>query len=139
VYQKVARRYGGRFECICDLVRCTVVFRSLPDIAAGLGKLVHHPQVRILQVKNRFNTPPTINDMINASDHHSLCLPQYVPPDKGLRDLSTGYRDLSILLYVEGVTDGFVCELQLHLDSVLAIKSDDGHTRYIMWRDASAK
>ncbi len=47
-----------------------------------------------------------------------------------------GYRDLKMLVTLPDLTQGFVAEVQLHLASITAIKSSEGHAAYVHARDA---
>ena len=72
------------------------------------------PKVKIHKVKNRFDM------RYNAAE-------------------SLGYRDCMIQLSFNDLKDtlfsGYVFELQVHLSCMLAIKSDEGHKRYIAYRN----
>ena len=39
-------------------------------------------------------------------------------------------------VHVVGLTHGLVCELQLHLKSIVAVKTSEGHAAYVSIRDA---
>jgi hypothetical protein len=55
--------------------------------------------------------------------------------------LGSGYRDVAVNLRVvagAGVAlglSGHVCEVQLLLEGFARVKSDDGHRRYVEWRN----
>ena len=60
-------------------------------------------------------------------------------------DSMGGYRDVAVNLVIEtqetlllGVS-GHVCELQLLLQQFYACKSDDGHKRYVEYRNKRAE
>ena len=111
-YQKVIRSYNGDFSLVTDLVRCSVAYDTLAELADGMARLDADPQTVILQNKNRFD--PDFHDRLSA-----------------------GYKDVKLLVHVVGVTHGFVCEIQLHLKDIVAVKSGPGgHGAYVAARDA---
>lgn len=108
VYQKVKRAYGGRIHRVCDIVRTTITFDDLSGVRSTLKAIEEDKEVDILRVKNRFDR-------------------DYMSEDC--------YRDLALLV-VGPATGGFVCEVQLNLQVMYAAKSEGGHTRYKLMRDA---
>jgi len=123
-------------QAITDLVRCTITYQTLPEVAeffdavrgrsdmmGGIGML------RIRRVKNRLD-------------------PEFSDP--------SGYRDLAILVEVgwlerEGTiefvpvkdwassaTSRLICEIQVHLAAVYAVKIGGSHEKYVQYRDMLA-
>ena len=114
--QKVTRDYAGDSSRLTDLVRATLVFENLPSLSRCVHHIATFPGVRIHRLKNRFSTS------YDAST-------------------SAGYRDLCLVISLEtdatcslGVQN-HLCEIQLALKSIFAVKSTDGHQRYIQWRN----
>ena len=95
---------------VCDMIRCSAMFDTLTELTQALERLKADPAVQILQLKNRFD-------------------PQF---DVG----NLGYRDLKMLVTLPEITQGYVAEVQLHLKSISAIKSAEGHEAYVHARDA---
>jgi hypothetical protein len=109
---KVWRCYGGHPRRLTDVVRSSIEYSNVEGALQGLRQVQACPGYRILRIKNRF---------ARGYDARK----------------SAGYRDLSMNLRELG--SGFVVELQFHLDKMIAIKSDEGHQRYVVYRDAMAE
>jgi hypothetical protein len=122
--EKVWRSYNGVATRLCDLVRCSLVFDTPEGMEAGLDLILKDRSIRIVRAKNRF-----------ARD--------YDAPKQ-----SCGYRDIQLNAVVEGdrFTDDEValglhehaCEIQLHLSAVYEHKNDEGHKRYVEYRNRCA-
>ena len=93
-----------------DMIRCSAIYETLPELLDGLRRLKDDPAVEILQVKNRFDPSFDVNQL--------------------------GYRDLNMRVALPGVTHGYVAEVQLHLRSIAKVKSGEGHKAYVHARDA---
>ena len=107
---KVNRAYHGRLARVLDVVRTTITFGSLDSLVSCLEAIKDDPEVSILRIKNRYS--PSFDSL-------------------------DGYRDVSMLLVGSSLTQGFVCELQLNLESMFQAKMlGGGHKRYILARDA---
>jgi hypothetical protein len=110
VYQKVNRAYRGSLARVLDIVRTTITFTDLQHLTDCLGSIASDPQFSIVRLKNRY-----------AHDFNSVC----------------GYRDVSLLVASPELTNGFVCEVQLNLESMFRAKTEGGgHHRYTLARDA---
>lgn len=107
--QKVRRSYADDASRLCDVTRSSISFKALADVRCCL-KLIFQ-DCTVLRVKNRFHRN------YNAT-------------------LGGGYRDVSLNIQWD-LPDGrcHVCELQLQLDVMFALKSGGGHKRYVAWRD----
>ena len=103
-----AHSYGLQNQRLTDLVRTTLTFADLGDLTDSLQAIEADPSVTVLKLKNRFN--------------------------KAYHDI-TGYRDACVLV-AGRLTGGFLCEVQLNVESVYACKSSSGHARYVQMRDA---
>jgi len=114
--QKVMRHYSGDPSRVCDLVRATLVFESFQSLLDGLKMIASDDAARVERIKNRFDS---------AYDATQ----------------SAGYRDVSIVMRIRTAesraagTDKHLCELQLQLAPILAVKSDEGHKKYVKWRN----
>ncbi|GMI30847.1 hypothetical protein TeGR_g14606 [Tetraparma gracilis] len=110
--RKMTDDYGGDHMRICDVVRCSIVVENEEQLAAVLKALVggqfkgEGAKVTVVRLKNRFAVP-----------------------------MFTGIMDclLNVLLEVEG-QGGHVCEIQLHLAGILALKGYC-HRFYEIFRD----
>lgn len=92
------------------MVRCSAIYDTLSELYAGLQRLQNDPAVKILQVKNRFDTDFKVGKL--------------------------GYRDLKMLVTLPGVSYGYVAEVQMHLSSINSIKSSEGQKAYVHLRDS---
>lgn len=118
--EKLYRSYSGDSRKLIDLVRSSIVFDSLESLIAVLKRIRDDERVAILQVKNRLSLE------FNSK-------------------LSAGYRNVALsLILVDDFTaendiELHICELQLGLSIIEEIKKDDGHQRYVAWRDLRAE
>merc|ERR1712048_991030 len=110
------RSYIGDASRVTDLVRGSIVYQNIEELLAGLRVVVADESVRIQRIKNRF-----------ARGYNSTC--------------SAGYRDVCIVLRLQSSetlasgTNLHLCELQLHLSAISDVKSEEGHRRYVQWRN----
>jgi hypothetical protein len=100
--------YRLQTQRLTDLVRTTLTFADLGDLADCLEALEADQEVSDLKIKNRFH--PSYQDI-------------------------AGYRDVCVLV-AGRLTCGLICEVQLNVESVYACKSSSGHARYVQMRDA---
>ena len=122
--EKVWRAYGGDATRLRDLVRCSIVFDAVTDMHQCLRCVLEDRRIAVLEIKNR------VSFKYNSDD-------------------SCGYRDIQLKIVVE--RDQFnedeimvglhehVCEVQLHLDPIYKLKNDDGHKRYVTYRNQRAE
>ena len=108
--QKLRRAYADDPSRLVDVVRSAVVFTSASSLLACFELIAKNSDIR--RVKNRMD-------------------PSYDA------SLSAGYRDLSLNIALP-LPDGrqHICEVQLHLSTMYAMKTDGGHQRYIAFRNA---
>mmetsp|Transcript_34638 Transcript_34638/g.50728 ORF Transcript_34638/g.50728 Transcript_34638/m.50728 type:complete len:100 (-) Transcript_34638:283-582(-) len=91
------------------------------DIASCLQNISNDPHVQILRIKNRLS------------------------PDYDAAQLSGGYRDVALnLILITPETqrlglNGHVCEVQLILKPFYEHRSNEGHARYVAFRNKQAK
>lgn len=118
--EKLQRSYNNDVSRLVDVVRQQIVFSSLDDLCNCLSIISSGSESRNLRMKNRF--------ALNFD-----------------ADSMGGYRDVAVNLVIEtqetlllGVS-GHVCELQLLLQQFYACKSDDGHKRYVEYRNKRAE
>jgi len=106
--EKVRDDYGGDFGKLFDIVRASILCNNASQIVLCVEALRRRPGCTIVRIKNRFRHP-----------------------------LFTGYRDMLVLLQLEGGPDGkdcpHVCELQLHLAEIAALKAQS-HGLYEYFR-----
>ena len=117
--EKAQRSYSGKVSRLVDVVRQCIVFSNLTDLCRCLTAISEDPSVRLLRVKNRFT--------------------------QAAAKMSAGYRDVSINLVIvtpetvsSGVS-GHVCELQLLLEQFFRVKTEQGHLRYVDFRNRRAE
>ena len=100
----------GDSSQVTDMIRCSAIYDTLPELLDSLRRLKSDPAVDIVQAKNRFDPSFDVSQL--------------------------GYRDLKMLVTLPGVTHGYVAEVQLHLRSIAKVKSGEGHKAYVQARDA---
>jgi hypothetical protein len=122
--EKVWRGYKGDATRLRDLVRCSLVFDSVEQLEAATDEILEDPAVDILRVKNRF---------ANTYDAKESC---------GYRDIqlnavvtASNFDDAEIAL---GLHE-HICEIQLHLKPMYELKNDEGHKRYVKFRNECAE
>jgi len=112
--EKLLRSYAGRAERVLDFVRSTLIVNSINEATLVLKFVLDEVDVTV--VKNRFD-------------------PAYDGKE------TFGYRDINMQLSFPEFRDtpwhGYILELQIHLKDILAIKSDEGHKKYIQVRNLS--
>ena len=102
------------------MVRQQLIFDSVADLSVCLDMIAKDADVRIVRIKNRLSTT-------------------YDPAH------TAGYRDVSLNIRI--VTEeaqslglsGHVCELQLILKEFFLLRSDDGHGRFVSFRNLRAE
>ena len=112
VIEKTGRSYKDDVSRVLDFVRSTLVTRSVAETRRVLEFVMNNATVRT--AKNRY--------------------------DPGYNGVSTaGYRDVNIQLQFDefngALFEGFVFELQIILAEFFALKSGDGHKRYVTCRN----
>jgi Ca2+-binding EF-hand superfamily protein len=122
--QKVFRTYFGNWRNLCDLVRCSLVFDTLPDIGACLREIGEDAEIEV----------------IAASDDKMRLRESF-----DAEATSGGYRDIQLAIRLKtseaksrGVHEHIV-EVQLHLSAVAALKTDGGHANYVLRRNLSGQ
>jgi len=101
---------------LLDVCRQSIVFENVKDLIACVHLIQADPEVTIVRVKNRLD--PSYNSYASA-----------------------GYRDLALNMRICNehsshiAVDAHVCEVQLLLKEVARIKNEDGHKRYIHFRN----
>lgn len=118
--QKLMRAYRGDVSRLVDITRQSIIFEKVSDIVACLFNIMKDPEIVIERIKNRLDL-----------DYDSR--------------QSAGYRDLALNLRINSQDtkdlglNTHVCEVQLILRHMAEMKSDDGHKRYVEFRDARAE
>lgn len=116
--EKQLRSYRGDPSRLVDVCRQAIVFSCLKDLQQCLETVQADPDTVIVRVKNRLDP---------ALDAHE----------------SAGYRDvlLNLRLLTPGTSslllDRHVCELQLLLQQFASLKSNEGHRRYVQFRNST--
>ena len=114
--EKMVRSYRHDPSRLLDLCRQSLVFQDLDDLLGFLDAMRFDSDIQIVRL-------------------HNLLDPSYSAAH------SAGYRDVHVNLRMRtpavlaGGAWGHVCEVQLLLIPFARIKSDEGHQRYILYRD----
>jgi hypothetical protein len=122
--EKVWRGYKGDATRLRDLVRCSLVFETVEHLEAAIDEILADRAIDILRVKNRF---------ASTYDAKESC----------------GYRDIQLnAVMTEGEFSAdeialglheHICEIQLHLKPIYELKNDEGHQRYVKFRNERAE
>ena len=96
--------------------RHAIVLDNPHDVAVCFGQIAMDQEVRIERIKNRMSL--SYDSMVTA----------------GYRDLAINFRLITPATLALGV-EAHVCELQLVLRSFAEVRSNEGHKRYISWRN----
>ena len=110
VVEKAIRVHGGDLSRVTDIVRECLIFDEVGDIALCLQEIVKDQSVEVVRIKNRL--------------HHSFDA-----------ESTAGYRDVLINLRMLSMS-WKVVEVQLILKQFDALKSKDGHRRYVAYRNS---
>jgi len=114
--EKAMRSYGGDLSQLLDICRQQIVFSSMGDLVQCLGQIADDGGVRVVRVKNR---------MSRGYDGNS----------------SMGYRDVQVNLrfsnehVMQYGLETHVCEVQLVLLEYAKVKTEEGHARYVEFRN----
>jgi len=114
--EKMIRAYRGNASQLLDICRQSIVFDTVSELLACVKIIIQDPSVVVIRIKNRLN--PMYNGVETA-----------------------GYRDVSLYIRINnGMTrdlgvETHVCEVKLLLKSFALLKSDNGHQRYVRWRN----
>jgi len=119
--QKLASSYFNVRD-LKDIVRGTLVYESLPELADALDTVVDVARttsnVAVVKIKNRFGDVYLPGRSPQQTDEH---------PDRP----PAGYCDVNVTLRVKG----HLCELQLNLGAFLDLKNGAGHRFYEEFRN----
>jgi hypothetical protein len=116
--QKVYRSYKTNWLKLCDLVRTALVFETIGQIQHCLEVIASDREIELLKVddaKQRFSLAETATS-------------------GGYRDVQLSLRLISTASVAAG-TARHICEVQLHLQSISALKSEGGHKSYVRARN----
>ena len=122
--QKVFRSYGGDWRQLCDLCRTSLVFETIPQLEACLRAIGADAE---LEVFTAGDGKMRLREGFDA------------------QRLSGGYRDIQLCVRLNceeararGVHE-HLCEVQLHLAPIIALKSGGGHKTYVLRRNLSGR
>jgi len=119
--EKVSRSYNNKVSRLVDMVRQNVICDNVSDMVACLEAIQNDNDVRIVRIKNR------LADDYQASKH------------------SAGYRDVAVNVVVVTTETlrlglaGHVCEVQLILRPFHEFKTEEGHKRFVAFRNKKAE
>lgn len=114
--EKLTRVYGEDVSRLVDVCRQSVVFESIGSLRHCLDAIHNDPGVLVVRVKNR------LSRKFNAAE-------------------SAGFRNVALNLLIvtpeaaELGVDTHVCEVQLLLRDFMDAKSNEGHKRYVRFRN----
>ena len=113
---QVLRSYRDDVSLLLDVCRQAIVFEEVKDLTDCLAKIRDDPEVRIVRIKNRLDADYDVME-------------------------TAGYRDVAINLVIGTpemqrlVMSHHVSEVQLILREFAELKSNEGHSRYIQFRN----
>jgi len=114
--QKANRAYGRDVSYLVDLCRQSIYFPCVEGVRCCLATMARDPEVLLARIKNRMD--PVFDASTSA----------------GFRSVSVNLRVVSDKAQTLGV-EGHVAEVQLLLMRIADIKNDEGHRRYIAFRN----
>ena len=118
--EKLYRSYGGDASRLIDLVRTIVVFDDIDGVVAFVEALCDDPALAVVGSKNALSA--TFDSRENA----------------GYRNINLSVLVVDSLAFSQGL-DAHVCELQLGIAPIEALRNEEGHANYIKWRDINAE
>ena len=108
IAEKVALKYNGKADQVCDINRCMIKCPSMGHVALALAALIDDPNIEIVRVKDR-----------------------YFNPSEG------GWTDAMLNVRIKSDPNGHVCEVQIvHEQMLTARKGLPGHDVYNCVRNA---
>lgn len=114
--EKLSRVYKSEVWMLLDVVRSCIVVDTIEEMNHVVKLIVEDQEIRVLRVQNR---------MSMGYDARNSC----------------GYRDILVNCCIHtpftcqiGLCN-HVCELQIILKSFMILKTQDGHKRYVMFRN----
>ena len=116
VMEKLRRVYNDNAARLADIARFSLFFDDFTDLTLALGVIVTDFDVKVERVKSRLSL---------AHDGNATA---------GYRDVMLNLRVCTKQTAMLGC-DTHLCEVQLVLKSFGALKSAQGHERYVMFRD----
>jgi hypothetical protein len=119
VIEKLARGYKGDVSRLVDITRFSLFFDSFTDLTQALGVIVTDFDIKVERLKSRMTL-----------DFDSK-------QTAGYRDVMLNMRVCTKETAMLGI-DAHICEVQLVLRSFGELKTAQGHSRYVMWRDLRA-
>ena len=122
--EKVWRTYAGDATRLRDLVRCSIVFDRVTEVKKCLQAILNDRRICVVEVKNRFSV---LYDSMQSCGYRDIQLK--VTVDR--RQFSSDELDMGLHEHV--------CEVQLHLNAYYRLKNDEGHKRYIEYRNMRAE
>jgi len=115
--EKLARSYDGDVSRLVDLTRQSIIFEEVSDLVKGLRIVASDPDVVVERIKNRMD-------------------PEHDPSmTGGYRDVLINMRIVTEHTMVLGI-ETHVVELQCILKKFAERKTDQGHRRYVAYRNA---
>ena len=128
IIEKTQRCYKGDASQLTDLCRAAVAFESLEDLANCLELMLNDNRIEVHRIKNRLDPNYKI-----ATTH-------------GYRDVNVNFRvvksPLACLSEAEWLRLGLsehVCEMQLVPIEYFRVKTEEGHKKYIQYRNMQAE
>jgi hypothetical protein len=118
--QKAFRTYGGNWRRLNDLCRSSLVFDSVPQMAACLRAISNDAELCVV---------PSGDGKMRLREKFDAVA------------LSGGYRDVQLTVLLDTAetrargVHGHLAEVQLHLTPILALKSEGGHKNYVLRRN----
>ena len=118
--EKSIRSYGQDVSRVLDVVRQSIVFKSVQDLMSCFSSIAADHEVEVIRIRNRYD--------INYNSN-----------------MSGGYRDVNMNLRIKSPlaaqlrVEAHVCEVQLLLQSVAELKNGAGHKNYVIWRNLRAE
>ena len=117
------RSYGGDWRRLSDLVRASLVFHKVHDLAACLRAIAEDEEVRIVPAGNGKMRLRTDFDAATTGGYRDVQLTVTLRSEEALRRGVAEHR----------------AEVQLHLAPIHALKSEGGHRLYVLSRNMSGR
>ena len=117
--EKLWRAYAGDVRCLMDISRIAIVCTTIAQLSFFVGLIRDDPDTEVLRCKNRFK--PAFDSSTTA----------------GYRDVQFSVKMKTRDVINAGARD-IVFEVQLLLESVYALKTDEGHVSAFVPRSCSS-
>ena len=128
---KVWRGYSGDTSQLTDVVRYSLIYDSVEEIASAMDVVCKDARATIIRVKNRLSL--TYDDSKSAGYRDVLLNAQL-----DVTEQANTNPAIEATEELDQAARSHIFELQLHLRAMYNLKTDQGHKNYVQFRNGRA-